>query len=534
MTSPISFTLSGAAVAVGVDPAGRLADTLREDLRLTGTKIGCNAGDCGACTVRLDGRQVCACLVATRQVGGRAVVTVEGLGRDGRLTQLQRAFHAHGAAQCGICTPGMLMAADDLLARNRKPTEAQVLDALGGVLCRCTGYRKIVEAVLAVGASAETTAPPAGHAVGARLPKTDGLAKLTGSEKFGADAWPADALVRRAVRSPHHRARFSFGDFAALHQKYPGLVKILTWKDIPGQNLYGIYPTGKDQPALAGGLVRHRGEAVAALVRDEPASVAIRDEGLPIEWQPLPPLSFDDAMRPGAPALHDAKPDNVLVKGRVVRGDPPVAMAKAAAVAEGRFETAFVEHAYIAPEAGFARRVGDGSEITACTPTPHMHRDEMALIMGLRPDQVRIIPTAVGGGFGGKLDLSLQPLIATAAWILQRPLRCTYTRPESMASTPKRRPARIDARFACHAKGKLLAVEFHGDFNTGAYASWGPTVATRVPVHAMGPYELPEVNATTRAIYTSDTPAGAFRGFGVPQAAIAHESLMGDLPRSLA
>ncbi len=205
----------------------------------------------------------------------------------------------------------------------------------------------------------------------------------------------------------------------------------------------------------------------------------------------------------------------------------------AAAVAEGAFETGFVEHAYIEPEAGYARRVGDRIEIVACTQTPYMDRDEIALIMGLKPAQVRIVPTAVGGGFGGKLDLSLQPLIATAAWILNRPVRCTYTRPESMASTTKRHPSQITARFACDRDGKLSAVEFHGDFNTGAYASWGPTVANRVPVHAMGPYEVAAVKCTSAAISPTTRRPVRFRGFGVPQAAIAHETLMDQLAEKI-
>jgi CO/xanthine dehydrogenase Mo-binding subunit/aerobic-type carbon monoxide dehydrogenase small subunit (CoxS/CutS family) len=536
MTSArIEFVLNGAPVALDVDPLTRLADTLRDELHLTGTKIGCNAGDCGACTVRLDGRAVCACLVPTGQVAGRAVVTVEGLARGKSLSVLQRAFHRHGAAQCGICTPGMLLAADDLLARTPRPREADVLDALGGVLCRCTGYRKIVEAVLAVGGGeVEPASPPAaGRAVGARIAKTDGIPKLTGEENFGADTWPDDALVLRAVRSPYHRARFTLGELAPLYQRYPGLVKVVTWRDIPGQNRYGIYPTGKDQPALSEGVVRHRGEAVVALVGDAATIAQIHDADLPIHWEPLPPVSFDAAIAPGAVALHAAAPDNVLIQGRVARGDTAGAFAGSAAVASGSFETAFVEHAYIEPEAGYARRIGDRIEIVACTQTPYMDRDEIALIMGLSPDQIRIVPTAVGGGFGGKLDLSLQPLIATAAWLLNRPVRCVYTRPESMASTPKRHPARIAAKLGCDAQGKLTAFEFHGDFNTGAYASWGPTVANRVPVHAMGPYEVPAVLCTSRAIYTSDTPAGAFRGFGVPQAAIAHEALIDELAHSL-
>lgn len=530
-----AVSVNGKAFELPADQSRRLADVLRDDLGLTGTKIGCNAGDCGACTVLLDGRQVCACLIAAGQLGGRSVTTVEGLAAGGTLTDLQQAFHRHGAAQCGICTPGMLMAARDLLDREPEPDEAQVLDALGGVLCRCTGYRKIVEAVLSLARPvnlpeiAET-----GAAVGARIAKTDGLPKLTGAELYGADIAPPDMLMLRAVRSPHASASFEIGDLAPLLAAHPGLVRVITAADVPGVNRFGINPAIKDQPALAEGFVRYRGEAVCALVGEPSTIAAIRDDEVPIRWSPLPVLSgIDAALAPGAPALHAERPDNVLTRGRVAKGDLATGFAAAAATAEGRFETGFVEHAYIEPEAGYARRVGDRIEIVACTQTPYMDRDEVALIMGLAPEQVRIVPTATGGGFGGKLDLSLQPLIAVAAWLTDRPVRCVYTRPESIASTTKRHPARIRCKVGADASGKLTAIEFDGDFNTGAYASWGPTVATRVPVHCSGPYFVPNLTATTRAIYTNDTPAGAFRGFGVPQAAIAQEQLFDEVASQL-
>jgi aldehyde oxidoreductase len=537
-TSAIRFTVNGRPVEVAAAPATRLADVLREELGLIGTKIGCNAGDCGACTVRLDGRQVCSCLVAVGQVEGRRVATVEGLASDGRLSRLQQAFHDHGAAQCGICTPGMLMAADDLLTRERSPSEAMVLDALGGVLCRCTGYRKIVEAVLA--AAADGDHEPSGEAardrigVGARLAKVDGVAKLDGTERYGADAFPAESLVLRAVRSPHAAATFAIGDLAPLYARHRGLVRVFTARDVPGSNAFGIYPTGKDQPVLADGRVRFRGEAVLALVGEAATIASIHDDELPIAWSPCAPvIGVAAGLAPSAPRLHDHLADNVLVRGRVMRGDPARAERDAAAVAEGTFETCFVEHAYIEPEAGWARRVGERIEIFATTQTPYMDRDEIAHVLGLKPQQVRIIPSAVGGGFGGKLDLSLQPLIAMAAWLLGRPVRCVYTRPESMASTTKRHPAAIRARFAADRDGRLVSAVFHGDFNTGAYASWGPTVANRVPVHATGPYEVPHVRATTTAVHTNEPPSGAFRGFGVPQAAIAHETLMDELAARL-
>ncbi len=524
---PHRFLVNGRDVEAIAPPAMRLSDVLRDVLGLKGTKVGCDAGDCGACTVLLDGAQVCACLVPVAQVVGRSVETVEGLAHDGRLHALQSAFLRHGAAQCGICTPGMLMAAADLLRRVPSPSEAEVLDALGGVLCRCTGYRKIVEAVLAAAHGGAAADPAAGSAVGARLVRVDGVAKVTGTDRFGADAFPERAwLTLRAVRSPHAHARFRFGDLDAFRRCHPGLVAILTADDVPGTNRFGIYPTGKDQPVFAEGYVRMLGEAVCALVGDAETVAAIRDEDVPISWEPLPPVSFDDALAGAAPDLHPHAPGNVLCRGRVACGAADSALASAPYRATIAIETGFVEHAYIEPEAGYAERIGDGIEIVACTQTPYMDRDEIALILGIPPERVRIVPTAVGGGFGGKLDLSLQPMIAIAAWRTGKPVRCVYTRPESMRTTTKRHPARLVAEAGCDAEGRLLAFRFHGDFNTGAYASWGPTVASRVPVHAMGPYRVPNVRATTAAIYTTDTPAGAFRGFGVPQAAIAHEALM--------
>jgi len=535
----IGFILNGRPVRVVAAPFASLAETLRGTLGLIGTKIGCEAGDCGACTVLLDGRQVCACLVATAQVEGAAVDTVEGAGPRGLTERLRCAFLAHGAAQCGICTPGMLMAAADLLARSPSPGRGEVEDALGGVLCRCTGYLKIVEAVLAVAAGhhAPLLEAEAGEAVGARIARVDGWPKVAGTDRFGADEAPAQCLWMRIVRSPHARARFTLGDLEAVRARTPGLAAILSARDVPGENAFGIFPGMKDQPVLAPGLVRFRGEAVLALVGTRAAVEGLSDADLPIAWQPESPVSgIDAALAPGAPAIHAHVPDNVLARGRLACGDVDAGRRAAAAVAEGTFETAFVEHAYIEPEAGYAVPVGPGPdriEVAACTQAPYMDREETARVLGLEEARVRIRPTACGGGFGGKLDVSVQPLLALAAWATRRPVRIVYTRTESMASTTKRHPARIRAAAAADAEGRLTAFEMEADFNTGAYASWGPTVASRVPVHGMGPYRVPNARLATRAVYTNDTPAGAFRGFGVPQAAIAHEALMDDLALGL-
>jgi CO/xanthine dehydrogenase Mo-binding subunit/aerobic-type carbon monoxide dehydrogenase small subunit (CoxS/CutS family) len=530
----IDFELNGRPCAVASPPSARLSDVLRDELGLTGTKIGCSAGDCGACTVLLDGEQVCSCLVAAGQVRGRRVTTVEGLAQAGSLTRLQRAFVAHGAAQCGICTPGMLMAAADVLARNPAPTEQDVLDGLAGVLCRCTGYRKIVEAVLSsAGADVDIPQPAAGAAVGSRAPKPDGPPKMTGAETYGADRVPEGALWLRVIRSPHARARFRLGDLQPLRDAHPGLAAVFTARDVP-VNSFGIFPQVKDQPVLADGEVRFCGEAVAALVGGYDEVMAIEEHEVPIEWWPETPLAdIDAALAAQGRPLHAFAPDNVLIRGRVVKGDVDAALAAAAHLAEGVFTTSYVEHAYIEPEAGYAERVGgpngDRLRIFACTQTPYMDREEVARGLRLRAEQVHIVPSAVGGGFGGKLDIALQPLLALAAWKLGRPVRCVYTRPESMLSTTKRHPGRMRARFACDANGRLTAADFLGDFNTGAYASWGNTVANRVPIHASGPYFVPNVRALTRAVYTNGPIAGAFRGFGVPQSTIVHEALLDEL-----
>jgi CO/xanthine dehydrogenase Mo-binding subunit/aerobic-type carbon monoxide dehydrogenase small subunit (CoxS/CutS family) len=533
-TGLLKFSVNGRGVEVNVPGERRLSRVLREDLALTGTKVGCDAGDCGACTVLLDGEPVCACLVAVGQAAGCEITTVEGLAtRSPLLERLQQSFLTHGAAQCGACTPGMLIAATALLERNISPNETEVMDAIGGVLCRCTGYRKIISAIVAAGsaeAAIVSTCVNPGSAVGARLVRLDGKKKVEGSEIFGADEIPGDALGVRVVRSPYHRAQFQFGDlddFVATHQ---GIMLVLTANDVPGIDCYGVIPRCADQPVFAHEEARHRGEAVAAIVGEPDAIEKLDLSEFPVRWEELPAIkTIDEALAQGAHPIHQHREKNVLVRGRVVRGDVERALQQADVVVEDEYETGFVEHAYIEPEAGFARRIGDTIEVQACTQSPYMDRNDIAKILGIAPEKVRIIPTAVGGGFGSKLDLSVQPFIAMAAWKLDRPVRMVYSRTESIVSTTKRHPARMRLRAGATRGGKLTALDFSADFNTGAYSSWGPTVAGRVPVHASGPYVVPNYRALTRAVHTNIVPAGAFRGFGVPQAAIAQEQIYDEL-----
>jgi aldehyde oxidoreductase len=528
----ISFSVNGRAVHVVATGVRRLSRVLRDDLGLTGTKVGCDAGDCGACTVLLNGEPACACLIAAGQVEGCEITTVEGLARRAPFyDRLQQSFLSHGAAQCGACTPGMLVAATALLEKNSSPRDSEVMDAIGGVLCRCTGYRKIISAIMEAGASrVEELSPPAGAAVGARLVRLDGKKKVDGTEIFGADETPVGTLGLRVVRCPYARAQFQFGDLDEFVAAHPGIALVLTARNVPGVDCYGVIPKYADQPVFAHREARYRGEAVAAIIGEPDAIEGLDLSQFPVRWQELPALkTIDEALAPDAPRIHAHREENVLVRGRVVRGDVEKAIAQSDFVVEGEYETGFVEHAYIEPEAGFARRVGDQIEIQACTQSPYMDRSDIAKILGIAPEKVRIIPTAVGGGFGSKLDLSVQPFVALAAWKLDKPVRMVYSRTESIVSTTKRHPARMRLRAGASLDGKLIALDFAADFNTGAYSSWGPTVAGRVPVHASGPYSVPNYRAVTRAVHTNIVPAGAFRGFGVPQAAIAQEQLYDDL-----
>ena len=523
--------VNGTPVEVDGSPVRRLSSALRDDLGLTGTKVGCDAGDCGACTVLIDGEPAAACLTAVGAVAGRRVETIEGLTASGALESLQRSFRLHGAAQCGICTPGMLVAAAALLDRTATPTTAEVTDALGGVLCRCTGYRKIIDAVVAAGDPSPTAAPPPGKAVGFRVERVDGLPKVTGDEVFGDDATPEGALTIKVVRSPYHRARFEFGDLDAFVAATPGIEAVMTAADVPGTNRFGVIPSTVDQPVFAEDATRFRGEAVAMIVGEPDAIVDLDEKDLPITWsEEAPILGVAAARSPDAPRLHADRDGNLLTTGLVQRGDVDVALARSDGVTvSGEYSTGFIEHAYIEPEAGHAVRIGDRLVLFVSTQSPHMDRTAVAAILGIDPEDVRIRPSAVGGGFGSKLDLSVQPYLALAAWTLGRPVRLAYTRPESMMATTKRHPADMTIRVAATASGELTAMDFTGVFDTGAYASWGPTVANRVPVHAGGPYAYAAYRARTAAYHTSAPPSGAFRGFGVPQAAIAQECLFDEL-----
>jgi len=547
----IEFELNGQSVSIDLPDTHRLSDALREHADCRDVKIGCNAGDCGLCSVLLDDEVVCACLVPLSQAAGHRIDTLKGLMESEPVTQnLADSFLRHGAAQCGICTPGLLVSATPLLRANKTLCEQAAKDALGGVLCRCTGYRKILDAVCDTthskavpssrsegqfqGRSQDRSQDQSNGHVGDSPVRVDGQAKVSGMERFGDDVAPDDALVLKVVRSPYHRARFSFQDLEKYVASTPGVHRVFTHKDVPGTNGFGVIPPFLDQPVFAEAEARFKGEAVAAIVGEAEVMAELLIDDFPVQFEQLTPLlTAAEALDASAPKVHETISNNIMCEGFVTCGKPDQALANAPVSTQVNIETGFVEHAYLEPEAGYAMREGDRISLFGCTQAPFMNRDSIALILGIEPTAVRMVSSATGGGFGSKLDISWQPLVAIAAWHLQQPVRVTFSRRESMQSTTKRHPATIRASFGCESDGTVIAATLDGDFNTGSYASWGPTVANRVPIHASGPYRIPNYRAHTKAVHTHCAPSGAFRGFGVPQAAIAQETAFDDLAYQL-
>ena len=396
----VNFELNGKSRTESVDPVKRLSEFLRDDMGLSATKVGCNAGDCGSCTVMIDGKTACSCLVSASQINGSTIETLENMADDGQLTLLQRSFLHFGAAQCGICTPGMLISAKALLEKQPEPSHRDVEDALGGVLCRCTGYKKIIEAVVHAHEFAdEELLPEAGKGVGSAIRHLDGVPKVDGTLKYGADTIPGDALYVRVIRSPYHHAKFTIGDKDAFVRGTAGVEAFFDVTDLPGKNCFGVIPPFADQPVFAEDVAIFRGEAVAAIVGDEDVVRRLDEADLPIQWAEIKHALLPDEAKDGKlNDIHDNRRGNILVEGYVEKGSIANGFANARHKVNVRTSTPFIEHAYIELEAGYCMRKGDRLELFGCTQAAMMDRDSLAEIMGLSVNDIRIMPSAVVAG----------------------------------------------------------------------------------------------------------------------------------------
>jgi aldehyde oxidoreductase len=526
----VAMVVNGTPRRLDVPPEWRLLDLLREGLGLIGTKEGCDDGTCGTCVVMVDREAVRACRTPASEVGGKDVLTIEGLGTPERPHPLQQAFAAADAVQCGFCTPGMIMAAAALFERNPRPSRSEIVRWLGSNLCRCTGYQGIVDAIgwVANGQQGSPRRWPSGPEGATRPPegtghrRTDALDKATGRAIYAADLAVDGMLHARALRSPHAHAEIVRID-ADRARLLPGVEAILTARDVPGKNSYGRKV--KDQPVLADAVVRQVGDPVALVVATAPEVAAAALSMIEVEYRQLPAVfTPDDALADGAPLIHPG--GNLLAEHWLRSGDIAEGFVRADVVVENTYTTPWNEHAYLEPEAALASWEGDTLVVRTATQYSHYHRAEIARTLGLPVERVRVVPTVVGGAFGGKTDISCQCLVALATHRTGRPVRIVYSRAESFVSTVKRHPYRIRCRSGATRDGDLTALQVDMLADTGAYASFGPGLMVKTFASATGPYRWPHVELHGRVVLTNNPTAGCMRGPGTTQVAFAIESQM--------
>ncbi|MFP4375142.1 MAG: molybdopterin-dependent oxidoreductase, partial [Spirochaetaceae bacterium] len=540
MSSSVAFTVNGEQHRVDAARGVRLLGYLRDELGLVGTRNGCGVGQCGSCSVLIDGTVKRACTTRLSDLDGAKVLTIEGMEHDGGLHPIQQAFVDEGAVQCGFCTPGMIMAARGLLEHDPDPDEDAVRSALDPNICRCTGYASIVRAVRRaaeimrgddVGAApAAGAAGAAGPAVGTSVERVDARAKVRGSRVFAAD-YSADGMIYGALTlSEQDHARVLSVDTAAA-EATEGVVRVLTAADIPGRNGFGLFLP--HQPVLADRVVRYRGEPVAFVVAETEAAARRAAGRVAVEYEPLSVLHDpDEALAEGAPELHEG--GNVADTVRFTRGDPERAFAEADLVVEGEYHTQPVEHAYLEPESCLAVP-GERPRVTVYTATQGSgaFREMIAASLALEESAVRVVYTPAGGGFGGKEEPTIQIHAALAAYLLGVPVKVTLDRASSIRISTKRHPSRIRIAHAVRADGTLLAVRTRTVCDAGAYLSLTKPVVFRTAVMAGGPYEIPSADVESIGVYTNTNPSGAFRGFGSTQISFAVELQMDKIARRL-
>jgi xanthine dehydrogenase molybdenum-binding subunit len=545
--SNIDLTVNGKAYSLEPVPGEALSTLLRRRLHLTGTKIGCDESECAACTVLVDGEPVLSCMYPAERAGGKAILTIEGLAvrvhEEMKLHPLQEAFVEHGAVQCGFCIPGQIMTAYALLGRNPDPNSDEIRFALKDTLCRCAGYPSIETAILAAAQALRTGEPVAKPSipdsihihktVGHTQLRPDGIEKVTGAAIYTDDLEFDGMLYAKVRRSLVPHAILTALDISKA-KALPGVVAVLTAEDIPAEHNHGLVTY--DWPVLVGvgERIRYVGDALA-LVAAETQEIAEQASAL-IEAQfALRPVitTAVQARQEGVPQIHQN--GNLLKHIKVRKGDMDQGFAEADVVLEHTFHTPATDHAFIEPECSIGVPLPDGRvEIYVGSQIPYQDRTQVARVMGWPEERVRIVGQLMGGGFGGKEDVMGQIHVAMLANATKRPVKLLFSRHESLLVHPKRHATQIRVKIGAKKDGRILAceTELYGD--TGAYASLGEKVMTRATTHSAGPYDIPHVRADCYAMYTNNPPAGAFRGFGVTQAAFAVESIMEMLAETLA
>jgi CO/xanthine dehydrogenase Mo-binding subunit/aerobic-type carbon monoxide dehydrogenase small subunit (CoxS/CutS family) len=530
----IHLTVNGNAVSSSVPSNLSLMRFLRDELGLTGTKNGCNTGHCGACTVIVDGKATRACLVRTSKLNGARIQTIEGLAQNGNLHPIQLAFIEHGAVQCGFCTPGMIMATKALLDAKPHPTHAEIKKALtqNNNLCRCTGYVKILDAIQdaaeRLASGTPYTSPPKEEGTQAVLSR-DAVGLVTGTTRFGDDIHLKGMLHGKILWAAHPHAEILNVDIAEA-EAMPGVCAVITARDIPGKNQAGIVI--RDQPAIAYDKVRYIGDTLAAVFAETPELATEALKKIRVDYRVLPGVfSPEEAAQPDAPRVHSK--GNLLHHAAIRRGDIAEAFSHCSVVVEETYTTPFIEHAFLEPESGIAFPTEDGVMLQMGTQCAFDDRTQLSEILALPEDKIRVVQLPMGGAFGGKEDMILQQYLSLGALRTGHPVKMVLTREESLRAHPKRHAARMHFKTGADREGRVLALQTNISLDTGAYASLGSDILENTLVFAAGPYYIPNLELEGWAWYTNNIPAGAMRGFGVNQVAVAMEQQMDSMARAL-
>lgn len=512
---------------IQADPERKLMDVLRNDLGLKSVKDGCSEGACGTCTVLIDGKATKSCVQKMGRLEGKHILTVEGLSQREKDVYVQ-AFGEAGAVQCGFCIPGMVICAKGLLDVNPDPSRAEVAYAIRNNYCRCTGYKKIIDAILLAGKLLREDSPlEEVHGrvkVGSQIPRVDVKEKVLGTGRYADDLDKVDfpeMIYGSAVRSKYPRAIVK-----AIHTEkakaLPGVVCVLTAEDIPGKNKVGHLKQDWDTMIAVGDTTRYLGDAIC-LVAAETKEILEQAKALvEVEYEELKPVTCPaEALAEGAPVLHDG--GNILSHEHLVRGNADEVIAKSKYKVTKHYETPWTEHAFLEPECAVAMPFDDGVLVYSSDQGTYDTRHETSILLGLPPEKVIVENMLVGGGFGGKEDVTVQHQAALIAYITKRAVKVKLSRKESILVHPKRHPMSIDMTTACDENGYLTAMKAVVVSDTGAYASLGGPVLQRACTHAAGPYNYQVIDIDGTAVYTNNPPAGAFRGFGVTQTCFATE-----------
>ena len=525
MSESYTFTVNGVSRTTHKEEP--LLRYLRDELRLTSVKDGCSEGACGTCTILVDGRAVRSCILTTKKAVGKSIVTVEGLSPEEQEAFVY-AFGAVGAVQCGFCIPGMVLSGKALLDVNPNPTEAEIKKAIRGNVCRCTGYKKIIEGIALAGAilRGEQHIDPAleegaAFGVGDRAFRADVRGKVLGTGEYCDDLYLDGMAHASAVRSQYPRARVLNID-ASEALALPGVLAVLTAEDVP-HNKVGHIQQDWDVMIAKGDITRCVGDAICLVVAETEEILKQAKALVKIDYEPLEPVrTIQDAMAADAPRLHPN--GNLCQQRHVTRGDAKTALAGSKYVVTQSYRTPFTEHAFLEPECAVAFPYKDGVKVYTSDQGVYDTRKEISIMLGWEPERIVVENKLVGGGFGGKEDVSVQHLAVLAALKVNRPVKAKLTRKESINFHPKRHYMEGTFTLGCDENGIFTGLDCEIYFDTGAYASLCGPVLERACTHSVGPYCYQNTDIRGYGYYTNNPPAGAFRGFGVCQSEFALES----------